>query len=341
MTEGDSVPIGEPSNGGRRVVLDTKEEKLITTKNFFRNTGMFQAASDDFVGTATGYYFDHVKDTPRSYRETIVGIGHDEIESTVIFDNSAGIAGETVTPFRSGSSFPVNSYYSWDGYKIVNFKNNIGNNLIIRGEQWVSMFFDPNGLSGINECLPKLNKLPPPPLKPTMRCCPDNSAILRQILKIVKENKEAIGVEDLPANLPASFLKLDGKESGQVDKPNLIQILGWYFERFDEVLGQFEIEVEIEDADATQEGNQERIVKLPNVAESLAEITMMLLSLMYNSDLTVNLATSGMIEAGQTKIEAYKVHEMVETIVDYLGYQVDYENEKVPLSYTPGKESFE
>ncbi|MBF2016302.1 MAG: hypothetical protein IGS23_14075 [Rivularia sp. T60_A2020_040] len=182
-------------------------------------------------------------------------------------------------------------------------------------------------------------KSPPPPRR--MKCCPDNSELLKRIYQIVKQNKEAIGVDDLPANLPATLIKTTETDAGQVNKPNLVQLLGWYFERFDEVMGQFQLEIDVDDIDAVTEGNQKYELRLPNIAETLSEMVMMLTTIMYNSDLGVNLTTRAMIEAGQTKQTAYKNHELIDTIVDFLGYQVGYKNEKIPMSFTPGTDTFE
>ncbi|NJO58893.1 MAG: hypothetical protein HC836_11270 [Richelia sp. RM2_1_2] len=160
--------------------------------------------------------------------------------------------------------------------------------------------------------------LPPPPPPPrSMKCCPDYSDLLKQIYKIVKQNKDAIGVDDLPANLPASFIKTGETESGQIPQPNLVQILGWYFQRFDEIMGQFELQIDVEDIDAVTSGNQKLELRLPNIAETLSEMIMMLTTIMYNSDLGVNLTTRAMIEAGQIKQTTYKNHELIDTIVDF------------------------
>jgi hypothetical protein len=317
--------------------IGTEKRVVVVEERYRKRTGFgfpFERYGSGFGTTDYNYFVENAPVTKQEIQHTVNYVYPEEFRQ-VVFNIGSEISGSTTTPFRSGNCYPVSSFFDALDFRVVQFQSNIKKPLHVNGEVWTALTIHKNGRIDVNENNP-VDKNPPPPPKPPMRCCPDNSALLREILKTVKENKKAIGVDDLPANLPESFLREDGIDSGQVEKPNLIQILGWYFERFDEILGQFEIDVEIEDADPTEEGNQSKTIKLPNVAEALAEITMLLLSITYNSDLNINLTTRALLESGQSKISSYKTHELLDTVVDYLGYDVKYENEKIPLSYTPG-----
>lgn len=249
-----------------------------------------------------------------------------------------GVAGSNATPYRNGESYPVSSYYDAFGIKVVKFETNLFSELVIDEQIYTGLSFCENGDIFVSECYPEKPKPPPPPKK--MRCCPDNSALLKEILKIVKQNKKAIGYDDLPANLPKSFIVEDNADQGQEDKPNLVQIIGWLAERLDETMGQFELEIEIQDSDAVKEGDQPVTIKLPNIAESLGEITMMLLSILYDTDLSVNLNSKLLAEVGSSKQIAFKNNQAIDTIIDYLGYGIKQVREDLPMTFTPGAEEF-
>lgn len=272
----------------------------------------------------------------RIYKEPSNNANYPRITTST---NREGISGRTETPYRTLTSEPVGFYYDALGFKVIEYKLNESKNLDINEEVWTALTFCENGDIFANECYPNAPKPPPPPKK--MRCCPDNSDLLKEILKIVKQNKKAIGYDDLPANLPQSFIVEDGKNAGQEDKPNLVQIIGWLSERLDETIGQFELEIEIQDSDATKEGDQPVTIKLPNIAESLGEITMMLLSILYDTDLSVNLNSKLLAEVGSSKQIAFKNNQAIDTIVDYLGYGIKQVREDLPMTFTPGAEEFE
>lgn len=261
------------------------------------------------------------------------------IRKQVAFNGSReGVAGANATPYRNGEAYPISSYYDAFGTKAVQFETNLTHELSLSEQIYTGLTFCENGDIFVNECYPKQPKPPPPPDK--MRCCPDNSALLREILKTVKQNKEAIGYDDLPANLPKSFIVENNADQGQEDKLNLVQIIGWLAERLDETMGQFELEIEIQDSDAVKEGDQPVTIKLPNIAESLGEITMMLLSILYDTDLSVNLNSKLLAEVGSSKQIAFKNNQAIDTIIDYLGYGIKQVREDLPMTFTPGAEEF-
>lgn len=182
-------------------------------------------------------------------------------------------------------------------------------------------------------CDPNKKKPPPPPKN--MRCCPDNSQLLKEILKIVRENKAAIGVQDYPVTVPTSLINKNNIEPGDKKLTSLTQFLGWYVERFDEVLGQFEIPIEIEDSDLVTEGNQKLKITLPNIAESIGEMFMMLLSLTINNDVILNMNTRILAETGSDKQQNFKSYMLLEAITEYLGFKYKTVNKDLPLTFTP------
>ncbi|NJN09233.1 MAG: hypothetical protein HC815_15075 [Richelia sp. RM1_1_1] len=174
-----------------------------------------------------------------------------------------------------------------------------------------------------------------------MKCCPDYSALLREIYKVVQQNKKAIGVDEYPASVPVSLINKEGKEKGAKKILNLTQLLAWYVERFDEVVGQFEIPINIDDIDLIQAGNQSVKIRLPNIAESIAEIFLMVLNMTINSEVQTNIATRTLVETGADKQQNFKSYMMLEAITEYLGFRYKEESKTMPLAFTPGEESFQ
>lgn len=197
----------------------------------------------------------------------------------------------------------------------------------------------------------KLSFPPPPPLPPDndkdccMACCDDT--LLKLLYKKVDKIAQIIGVDDYPVSVPESLISKDeGFIGNLIPNPNknlqsLTQLFVWYIERFDELMGQFEIPIEIKDADPTTPGDQPVGIKLPNVAESMAEMMGLLLEAAINSRTLVNITTRNLIGSEQDKLQNYKTYMAVQAIVEYLGFKHKDTKEKIPMLITPDKESLE
>ena len=192
--------------------------------------------------------------------------------------------------------------------------------------------------------VPPTNKYPPPPPKKKkccknddMACCPDNSALLKALLAKVNKLSQTVGVDDYPASLPASLITKNGKNAGKISIPNLTQLIGWYIQRFDEIMGQFEINLDVAKPD--KEGETVSI-KLPNLAEATAEIMTLLFQISINSEILVNLCNRNLIETGQSKQQEFKIYMAINSLIEYFGFGVNETSETMPLTFTPGETSF-
>lgn len=198
---------------------------------------------------------------------------------------------------------------------------------------------------------------PPPPKERRKKkkeddvtCCPTtyaNNALLKQLLAKVNKLSDIVGVNEYPASLPNSLISKDEGFIGSlipnanVNIPNLTKMLGWYFERFDEVMGQFEIPIEVKDSDPTTPGEQPVGFKLPNIAESIAEMMGLLLQSTINSETLVNMATRTLIETGQDKQQNFKNYMLTQAIVEYMGFEIKDKVQKLPMTFKPGGEGLE
>ncbi len=181
-------------------------------------------------------------------------------------------------------------------------------------------------------------KTPPPPPDPKcckdMGCCPDNSNI-EQLLRLILKK---IGSDDLPASVPTL---LTDPTQGVRQIQNLAQFISYTVLQLDALTGKFPVEIEIEDADLTEQGNQPQRVKLPNIAETLAEIVGLLLVLRSESDATLSASIRTLIEAGSAKQAATIATEYAQANAEYLGYKGKQANRDLPMAFTPGKEKID
>lgn len=152
---------------------------------------------------------------------------------------------------------------------------------------------------------------------------------------------DTIGVEEYPVKAPESLITEDGKEPKEKELKSLTEFFHWYVERFDEIVGQFEIPIEIKDSDPTTPGDQSKMLKLPNVAETLATMTELLLQISVATELHTNMQTRMMIDIGQDKRQNFISYYTIDAIADFLGFKFKEEKKDLSMMFTPEKQSFE
>lgn len=192
---------------------------------------------------------------------------------------------------------------------------------------------------------------PPPP--PNRICCmpqcctPPDNALLKSLIKKVNKLSEIIGVDEFPAQLPPTLINEDQGFLGNlipdanVPIPNYAQLFKWWVERFDEIMGQWEVAFEVKDSDPTTPGDQPVGVKLPNLAEAVAEMMGLLLQSTINTETLVSMCMRSMLTTGQDYQQNYKSYMAIQSIIDYLGYKTKDSIEKMPLLFDPSKETLE
>jgi hypothetical protein len=171
-------------------------------------------------------------------------------------------------------------------------------------------------------------------------CCRLNLAFLRAIYT-------KLGLARFPGQLPNTIIQEIPKEGEQpseppqVPIPDLVSLLTWQFERDDERWGQWEIQINIKDADLTKEGNQGKSVKFPNLAESVAEMEGQMLSIHANVEALVALSIRNLTEAGMARQEAIKGYLASMAIAKYMAFPYKEFDVEIPSTYTPGATSID
>jgi hypothetical protein len=120
--------------------------------------------------------------------------------------------------------------------------------------------------------------LPTPP-RDDMACCDETLELLEAIYT-------RLGVDEFPVKAPALLVQENDAES---TLENHAQLWEWQARNLDALMGQFPIKIKVKDSDPTTEGNQEVEIKLPNVAETLAELFGLVYQAETNGDLLVEM----------------------------------------------------
>jgi hypothetical protein len=205
------------------------------------------------------------------------------------------------------------------------------------------------------DCPKYQTKPAPPPEKRKRKCCemsccpqtrnPDNDALLRKILKRLEDIDKKTG--EFPLELPESFIS---KREGFLGKliPDKTLTINSHSEMwiqwlrfFDEIVGEFEIPIEIKDADPLKPGDQPVGMRIPNIAEGIAEMMGLLLDISINSETAVNMSARTLIEAGSTKLQGVTNYTYVKAIADYLNFKKENITKDVALSFTHSEEEFD
>lgn len=201
-------------------------------------------------------------------------------------------------------------------------------------------------------------KAPPPDYKKRkcdcMQCCGSGQAQDRrkdqdnaEILKLLKEIKKAVGVDDLPVKMPTSLISKDEGFIGNLipnapaSEDSIPKLLTRFIRYFDEVMGQWEIPIEIKDADPLTPGDQPKGVKLHNIAECLADMYAMQFDNYLITQQLMHLNSKTLIEQGLTKQNVVQNYYALLCLIDFFGFKYKEIDADVPLSFKAGESRFE
>lgn len=185
-----------------------------------------------------------------------------------------------------------------------------------------------------------------------MECCSsnkeqNNDALLREILRRVKNTEKRLGADDYPFPVPATLIKQsDGWISSLLPPPqktinNTQEWVRHLYLTLDELLGEFEIPIEIKDADPATPGEQPDGMKILNVAEGIGEMLGIQTVTATNSEVTVNMLMRILYELATLRQTTADSNSKTKTLVDFFGYRTTEKEEKIKLSFTAGKDKLD
>lgn len=144
------------------------------------------------------------------------------------------------------------------------------------------------------------------------------------------------GLQEYPLEVPKDLSEIsdDGQEQMETI-PYASKFDEWRFRQVDALFGQFPIKIRIEDNDLIKTGDQPLEVKLPNLAETVAELIGKSVTNEALVNLLANINFRLLNELGSTKLQGFKSHKILEAIATYLGYEDGQKTEKIRFLYNP------
>lgn len=185
--------------------------------------------------------------------------------------------------------------------------------------------------SGCNGSTPQFQNISVTVIKGT------ETQVQRQFQEIAQMRGQEckLGLNEFPVEVPKNLLAYtDGQKEEQ---KNPIELFLWFVRQFDALIGQFPIEIEIEDADPTQSGNQTRKIELPNISEALAEMFGLAISGSTNSDVAINMMMRLAAEVISAKNAAIIAQDYAKANASYLGYNGNPKSREVDYAFDPTK----
>lgn len=155
-----------------------------------------------------------------------------------------------------------------------------------------------------------------------------SNATDRQLLQLLVKR-----VGNLPANVPDLFTK---QKPQTIKIESLAELALWQTQQLDALIGNYPIEIEIQDTDLVKKGNQSKKITLPNNAEAIAEMLGLIIAIKKESAAILVATMKALTEAGMTKQVSLKGLDVSLANAEYLGYKLDQISRKVPMSFTPG-----
>jgi len=116
---------------------------------------------------------------------------------------------------------------------------------------------------------------------------------------------------------------------------NIPQQISWMVSVLDEVLGSFPVSITLKDSDLIKVGEEEQKIRVPNIAESLAELTGMALLNHSATELSINTLVRILCETGTGRQQSIKNYYLLDVIRDYLGCATQEKQIQVPFAYDP------
>jgi hypothetical protein len=190
----------------------------------------------------------------------------------------------------------------------------------------------PNDTAGIGDrpwtlIRDSCNFRPPPPYKPEPQDMGCNCAEIEDLLRDIHNR---LGCEQFPVEVPEAIYGNSDKTTKLQDVPNL---WAYWFRQMDSLMGQWPIEIEIEDDDPTKEGKQTIKLELPNIAETLAEIFGLTYKIDTTGDLTTEMILRLIPEIIATKNSTLTTQDYAKANASYLGYRGNPVNRRVEYAF--------
>ncbi|BAI88344.1 hypothetical protein [Limnospira platensis] len=159
---------------------------------------------------------------------------------------------------------------------------------------------------------------------------------------MIRRIYEFLDPESFPAEMPEKITVNADNPENRIKRINTLpEWLMYRFDIDDERWGEFEVKVEIDDVNLMTKEQEHAEIKLPNLAESIAEIFGLVMEIAISHQVTQNAVLTCLHEAGLAHAAAFKAGREVSEILDYLGFETEEKYEKLKTAFTPEADNFE
>jgi hypothetical protein len=144
------------------------------------------------------------------------------------------------------------------------------------------------------------------------------------------------GFHRLPAEVPESLIQdADANKNKDLTISDTLHFQEWQTRQLDALIGQFPIEIEIEDSDLVKVGDQKLNISLPNLSETLAELMGLSITMKSFLDANLNASMRTLAEVGSTRKQAISNYYLTASIQDYLGFKSQQKTIDVDFLFNP------
>lgn len=169
-------------------------------------------------------------------------------------------------------------------------------------------------------------------------------------IKELQRTLKAIGIDHFPIYSPSSVIQDEsngllgdlGDLKNKLFKQkidSLAEFLVWRAKNDNEIFGQWQEVIEIQDSDPNVKGNQPKRVVLPNMAKTLREIILLLSVLIKSQGFSMDALLKMYIDVANTKVSASVSEAILRDIQDYLDYPTVTKPLDVPMGITIPKDN--
>ncbi len=148
----------------------------------------------------------------------------------------------------------------------------------------------------------------------------ENKNLTQMISAWGQANIKVMGAAVYPLEVPLSLLS--GVEDGKTLKLRSISETNvWLIQQLDAILGEFPVSIQVQDIDPLTEGKQTKDIKLPNLAEAIAELYGLTLKNSINSEVNLNALIRVAAETIAAKNAAIVAQDFARANATFLGYK--------------------
>jgi hypothetical protein len=159
--------------------------------------------------------------------------------------------------------------------------------------------------------------------------------------KMIEEIYDVIRPDKFVFKLPESFRTIDGNEPKNKDIDDYPEAFGYLLDRIDELIGQFNIDIEIEDTDPVTQGNQTAKISIGNISEGIAEIIGLIYGLGMSQKIGTEASVKSLITLGMVQRTITEIDAVTEEIFDHLEIPMKEVEREIDLEFTPGVKNFD